>query len=232
MTPIRPLQRRLRRLADPSKKAWWEAYLKGAIGFRGVPMAGVRREVAAWLPAEGRVALAMELMRQELAEDKIAGILVLAEHAIPAGQTCGEELLPLLVPLFEEGHIADWNTCDWLCVKALHGLLEREGSVLAPSLASWRDGSTLWQRRAAIVAFVKLAPRGDDNWPGFTAALLESCASNVLDEARFSQTGVGWVLRELSKAEPARVEAFAAAHPLSTEARKMALAKITGRGRR
>ncbi len=169
MTPIHLLQRRLHRLADPSKKAWWEAYLKGAIGFRGVPMAGVRREVAAWLPAEGRVALA---------------------------------------------------------------LLVREGSVLAPSLASWRDGFTLWQRRAAIVAFVKLAPRGDDNWPGFTDALLESCASNVLDEARFSQTGVGWVLRELSKADPARVEAFAVDHPLSTEARRMALAKITGRGRR
>ncbi len=229
---IEGLQTRLQRHAKPKKKAWWEAYLKQVITFRGVSMAVIRREVREWLPVENRVELALALIREPLAEDKLAGILILAEHVVPAGTPPGAALLPLMVPLFEQGHIADWNTCDWFCVKFTHRLVIRDGSDLAPAIAAWSDTDTLWQRRAALVSFVNLAPKGDDNWPGFVEMLLRACATNVMDAARFSQTGVGWLLRELSKAEPDQVAAFVESHPLSNEARKMALAKITGRGRR
>ncbi len=229
---ISQLQRRLQGHADPKKKAWWERYLKQVITFRGVPMAAIRQEVRDWLPDDNRVDLALALIREPLAEDKLAGILVLAEHIVPAGSPSGAALLPRVVPLFEQGDIADWNTCDWFCVKFMHQLIVREGPRIAPSIAAWRDANTLWHRRAAIVSFVNLAPKGDDNWPGFVDMLLQACASNVQDPARFSQTGVGWVLRELSKTEPDRVTAFTEEHPLSKEARKMALAKISGQGRR
>ncbi len=45
---------------------------------------------------------------------------------------------------------------------------------------------------------------------------------------------VGWLLRELSKAEPEAVRAFVDANgaSMSREVRCMALAKIEGRGRR
>ena len=42
---IKRLQTRLQRHADPKRKAWWDAYLKQVITFRGVPMAVIRREV-------------------------------------------------------------------------------------------------------------------------------------------------------------------------------------------
>ena len=99
-------------------------------------------------------------------------------------------------------------------------------------LLEWTAAEGLWQRRAAIVPFVSLAPRAAEAWPGFTEALLTACAANARDPERFSQTAVGWVLRELSKAEPARVQSFVDEHELSKEARRMALAKITGGPRR
>ena len=56
---------------------------------------------------------------------------------------------------------------------------------------------------------------------------------SVRDRERFSQTSVGWVLRELSHADPEAVKSFVGNYgePMTTEARRMALAKIEGRGR-
>ena len=53
-------------------------------------------------------------------------------------------------------------------------------------------------------------------------------------ELPLSQTAVGWLLRELSKREPDVVKRFVAEHEaeLSHDARRMAMAKIEGRGRR
>jgi 3-methyladenine DNA glycosylase AlkD len=58
------------------------------------------------------------------------------------------------------------------------------------------------------VAFVNLAQAGDENFPGFVTLLLDICAATVRSPERFAQTGTGWVLRELSQADEARVVAF------------------------
>ncbi len=79
----------------------------------------------------------------------------------------------------------------------------------------------LWQRRAAVVAFVRLA--AEVPFVGFVPLVLEACAANLIDDDRFAHTGPGWLLRELSRAEPAAVRDFVDAHPqLSTEAVSMA----------
>ena len=236
---IEDLQARLQARADPERKAWWERYLKGEAAFRGVAMPAIRRELRAWhaehrlgeCPPEEGKALAFALMEQPLSEDKLAGILLLRELLF---EHVGRGDLPRLARLFAEGHVADWSVCDWLGVKLLAGLVRRDGAPLARSLADWRRAGPLWQRRAAAVSLAPLAPAGNANFPGFTALALEVCEANVRDPARFSQTGVGWLLRELSKAEPAAVRAFVADHEgdLSREARRMALAKLEGRGRR
>jgi 3-methyladenine DNA glycosylase AlkD len=58
--------------------------------------------------------------------------------------------------------------------------------------------------------------------------LLDICAVTVQDPERFAQTGTGWVLRELSIAEPVRVADFVDRHlqSFSTEALKQAIAKL------
>lgn len=225
------LQRAIAAHADADRKAWWVRYLRGTADFRGVTMAQVRAEVAGWLargdgPAstDGRVRASLELLRQPMTEDRLAGVLLLAEHVFPTGEIAAEALFPRLAVVFDEGHLADWNIVDWLSVKVLARWLEREGAPCAARLEGWARAPTLWRRRAAAVAFVPLAPRGDDVFPGLTDVLLAICARHVADPARFSQTSVGWSLRELSRAEPDRVRAFLDVHgdTLSREARRAA----------
>ena len=232
---VSTIQQQLQAEADPRTRQWWEGYLKGAIGFRGIKMADIRRVVHSWHRDGGTTwrpkqlrDLAIELIRQELTEDKLAGILVIQEILIPAGQIPWRTELPRWARLFDQGFIADWNTCDWFCVRVLGPLAAAEGEACARRIADWRRARNLWRRRAAGVGFVNLAPHGDGNFPGFTSMLLEVCEHTVQHSERFAQTGTGWVLRELSAAEPDRVAAFVRTHLdlMSREAARMSVAKL------
>ncbi|MBI1749367.1 MAG: DNA alkylation repair protein [Acidobacteria bacterium] len=200
-------------------KAWWEGYLKGAAKFRGVPMGVIRECLHTWwrtggigsLPVARQKAIVLALIRERYTEDKLAGILAFAEILLPH---LGIGDLPAMSALYELGHIADWNVCDWFSVKVLGRMVEQtvNRKDMARSIAVWRDAPGLWQRRAACVAFVNLAKRGDKVLPGLSALVLRTCSVNVRSKERFLQTGVGWVLRELSLAERDAVVAFARTH--------------------
>lgn len=180
-------------------------------------MAGIRAELHDWIrdeeidtrfsPAEQK-ALAVSLIEERYAEDKLAGILYLQEVLLPAGQIDWTVDLDRFARLFQEGAIYDWNICDWFCVRVLGPLAKREGEACARAIAGWRTAGNLWQRRAAGVAFVNLAKDGESNFPGFTEMLLEVCTATVRYPERFAQTGTGWVLRELYRVAPSRIVAF------------------------
>jgi 3-methyladenine DNA glycosylase AlkD len=113
--------------------------------------------------------------------------------------------------LFARGHIADRNVCDGFSVKVLGKMImhAEEPLDLATAISAWRFTEPLWQRRAACMALVNYAKHGDARIPGLTSLILENAAARVRDPRRFAQTGVGWVLRELSLAEPKAGMAFA-----------------------
>jgi 3-methyladenine DNA glycosylase AlkD len=216
---VTALEARLDALATAKSRAFWQAYMKGTATFRGVPMASIRKAPHAWWRADGPLGLglaaqkqlALRLFEGNYAEDKLAGILVL--HELLLEQLALEDIRALGA-LFERELITDWSSCDWLCVKVLGGVAQRElpRRAVADELASWRDARTLWQRRAASVAFVNLAKRGEQNFPGFTRLMLETSAVTVRCPERFAQTGVGWLLRELAVAEREAVLAFTREH--------------------
>ncbi len=146
---------RLDKLAVAKTKAWWERYLKGEIEFRGVPMAGIRKSVHAWHDeAEPDPELlkdvALSLLRRPVAEDKLAGILIFQELLLPAEVTDWSADLAALEAVFDEGHIWDWNTCDWLCVRVLGPMVDRNGEPCARAIASWTNAPGLWRRRAGV----------------------------------------------------------------------------------
>ncbi len=229
------IQSRLQAKAKPETREWWEGYLKGAIGFRGTNMAAIRQVVhvwhdesaTAWTPKQLRD-LAIALIHQDLTEDKLAGILLIQEILLPAGHVPWRTELRRWAKLFDHGFIYDWNTCDWFCIRVLGPLVVAEGEECARAIADWSRARNLWRRRAAGVGFVNLAPQGDDNFEGFTSMLLEVCERTVRHQDRFAQTGTGWVLRELSHAEPGRVGAFVRDHVglMSREALRMSIAKL------
>ena len=231
---IETIQQSLDGHADARTRRWWEQYLRGAAPFRGVKMADVRRVVHTWNREAGssftpsaKKELALALLRQESTEDKLSGMLLLQEVLLPAGDL-GQRDVARFASLFRDGALGDWNVCDWFCVKVLGPLVEREGARCARTIADWRASTNLWQRRAAGVAFVNLAKRGDENFTGFTTLLLRVCDATLRHSDRFAQTGAGWVLRELSRAEPARVAEFIGKRleHFSAEALRQATARL------
>jgi 3-methyladenine DNA glycosylase AlkD len=215
------LQLRLNARATAATREWWTKYLRGAASFRGVKMADIRMAVHAWFKEERlgehlsvgqQKDLALMLLEEDYTEDKLAGVLFLQEILLPAGALDWRSDLPRFARPFDEGSIRDWNVCDWLCVKVLGPLVEQQGVACARAISEWREAQSVWQRRASVVAFANLASKGDLNFPAFTDMVLDNCSHLLGSQERFAQTGVGWVLRELSRSEESRVIGFVEAN--------------------
>lgn len=225
----------LQAAADEATRNHWTSYLKGAATFRGVPMNGVRAAVRTVVrdhhmvdrTDEEVLALAVSWTARPDSEDKLAAVLLVAEH-LPA--RLRTEHADQLARPFIQGHITDWNVCDWYAVKALHTYLTPSGLAepdRAARLADWTRGAGLWQRRAGLVAFARTAASADRQFDGYTDLVLAACAANLVVPDRFAHTGPGWVLRELSRTRPDPVAAFVGDHPeLSREACRMATARL------
>jgi 3-methyladenine DNA glycosylase AlkD len=205
---IAELQTRLDQQADPATQQWFERYMKGVLPFRGLKLPLVRTIVQAWYPTIAALPpteireLALALLDQPHGEDKLAGILILQEKLLPKHQLDYQTAFPQFIQAFTDGAIADWNTCDWFCVRVLHGMAVQQGEDCVRAIASWQAASNLWQRRASCVSCVKLAKQGDRVFTGFVDLLLEVGETVVQSTERFSQTAVGWLWRELWLAAP------------------------------
>jgi 3-methyladenine DNA glycosylase AlkD len=215
------LQMRLDARATAATREWWTKYLRGAASFRGVKMGDVRKAVHDWFKEEQlgehlsvgqQKDLALMLLEEDYTEDKLAGILFLQEILLPAGAIDWHSDLPRFARLFDVGNIRDWSICDWFCVKVLGPLVEQQGEACARAISEWREANSVWQRRASVVAFANLAGEGDQNFPGFTEMVLDNCSHILGSQERFAQTGVGWILRELSRSDQGRVVGFVEAN--------------------
>lgn len=207
----------LQAAAEPKRKTWWENYLKGQAQFRGVDMKTTRALAHDWydrclsgLDREDRLGLLLGLIRQPHTEDKMAALLILSERLLPQDELDLDVLVRVSL-LFDQGHIADWNICDWFCVKLLGPGIERYGRAWADATGGWVQARVIWQRRAAVMAFVNLVDR-EPVFPNMRGLVLANCSQLVKDPQRFAQTGVGWVLRVLSTVEPEAIDEFLETH--------------------
>ena len=227
-TPIQPdaasliadLQRRLDAVADPQTKAWFENYLKHAIRYRGVKTPQVTRLVAEWSrehdlkqhPVETQLALTKSLLLQTHAEDKFAGTLYIQKHLLRRAEA--DALLKTAEDLFSRGAFCDWSTTDWFCIRVLGPVIVRHGCSAAKHIAGWRNAEDIWQRRASTVPF-RAVVHDEAYHP-----LIESVVAALVNQKeRFIQTGIGWVISDLSKSFPHLAEAMVERHfdDLSTE---------------
>ena len=231
---VNKLQSRLNARATAATREWWTKYLRGTASFRGVKMGDVRKAVHAWFEEERlgehlsvgqQKDLALMLLEEACSEDKLAGVLFLQEILLPQGALEWRSDLPRFARLFDGGYIRDWNVCDWFCVKVLGPLVEQQGEACARAISQWREANSVWQRRASVVAFANLARKGDQTFPGFTEMVLDNCSQLLGSQERFAQTGVGWVLRELSRSDQGRIIGFVEANlcRFSREALKNAI---------
>jgi 3-methyladenine DNA glycosylase AlkD len=207
------LQRALDARATAKTRDWWERYMKGVLPFRGVGIPVIREVVAAWRveegldarPAREQFEVALALIRERLAEDKLAGVLYLQNYLVE--EIAWKEAVPRYAPLLDDGFISDWNICDWFCVRVLGPTIAAHGTGAARAIAAWHQAENLWRARASLVAFVYLVE--DERWHPL---ILRGAATLIRRDERFAKTAVGWVLRDLSKFDRERVTAFVDKH--------------------
>jgi len=213
---VQDLQARLAARADPSSRAWWERYLEGAAPFRGVRTDQILKAVEEWcgqhdlsgLGVDEELEIALTLIREPMTEDKLAGVLYIQGHVLPRNVVSWENVLPLWEGVFADGSLAEKNVCDWFALKVLGPLARQAGEACARAIAGWSQADNVWQQRASIMAFAEDARNGEETFPGFVAMLLEACDRVVQNPDPVAQSAVGRVLRELSVAEPAKVQSF------------------------
>lgn len=202
------LRESLERHADDKTKAWWENYVKGSAPFMGVKMSAIRTVLHRWYKAEvegsleypAQLELALSLFDEQYTEEKLAGTLFLQEILLAANIIKYKRDVARFADLFTDGRIYDWNVCDWFCVKVLGPLISENGLNCANRISEWRNAENLWQARACLVPFVKVA----DNSVYYPNIGL-SCRVLIRREERFAKTAVGWILRDVSKHDKAFV---------------------------
>lgn len=215
---LQSLHTTLDSLSEPSYKVWHESYMRGVTPARGVKMAGIRRAVREWCDAGSfatstrpeQLQIALSLFRGKYTEDKLSGILILAEFLSSA---VSAEDLPGIATLFEDELIADWNICDWLAVKALSKvvspcIVDAEAQERAIGIfEGWVRSKYVWQARAGLLAQLNLACNASDR-----ERIAALCQTILQREERFAKTAVGWMLAECDKHDRDYVAAFIAQH--------------------
>jgi 3-methyladenine DNA glycosylase AlkD len=193
--------------ADANKAAWWNNYLREAITFIGVGIPAIRSIVQANLAAFSRkneddyFALADRFMAEPVAESKLTAILI--QQLFLLTNTDNSRLIDQVKEWFANGYIFDWNTCDWLCVRVFQPMVDAANASAIAVFLSWHSADNFWQARCSLVPFAQ-----SKRLPEHRDQLQLPMQTLIRRTERFAKTGVGWVLREMSRFDPLAVEKF------------------------
>lgn len=203
----------LRRSGSAKKALWWNQYMKGEIPFLGVGMPEIRQvflnkdreQHFSELSMNKQVSMVNGLMRGGFAEEKLAAILYVQLFWL--NKMKATFLMNLVEDWFDQKHIHDWNTTDWLCVKVLTPLVDSGGEEVLWKLKKWNRDPYLWKARASLVPFAQAQSIAEHG------PLIDRLSDILIRrKERFAKTAVGWVLREYSKHDVEFVLDFLSKH--------------------
>jgi 3-methyladenine DNA glycosylase AlkD len=194
---------------DPAKAPGMQAYMRSAMPYQGVQMAGQKalaREVfkAHPLPDEPSWRdTTLELWRgAEYREERYLAIALTGYRAYAAYQT------PAALPLYEELIVtgAWWDYVDEVAIRRVGPILRTHPRVVRPLMLAWSRDADLWRRRTAIICQVKAKRETDLD-------LLTACVEpNLGDRDFFIRKAIGWALRDYAWTDPEWVRRWVAAH--------------------
>ena len=138
--------------------------------------------------------------------DRHAMAAVLEVWSKASGGALPAELLEQAHTWLAGNRCDNWALTDLLGTKVLAPLLQRS-PALAEQLKEWAASRNLWVRRAALVALVPPAGRGQH------LALAYSIATRLQrDKNDLIQKAAGWLLRECGETNPRRLATYLLAH--------------------
>ncbi len=198
-TLIKNIQDKLQSAATLETKIWFENYLKGVISYYGVKTPQVKSIVHVWRKEnelmhrtlEEQLTLCKKLISLKYAEEKFAATLYIQQHLVKKIDL--SLLLDTSEEFYSKEYFWDWSTADWFTVRVLSAIIAKDSKSI-DRIASWADSTSLWQRRASIVALRKVVSEKKYH------SLIEKVIDKLVnDSQRFIQTGIGWTLSDLSK---------------------------------
>ena len=204
----RALTAALRPLGTPERAAQEKRYLKSDLDFLGVTVPDMRRTVRmaarqypASLDREALVAWAVALWREPVFERRMAAVevLTLAVRRLSAPDLAAVERF-----IREAG---TWALVDGLAVSVAGAVALRDASAW-PRIDGWASDGDFWVRRSALLALLPGIRSGQPDLERFTAY-----AEPLLTEREFFiRKAIGWVLREMSRRDPAWVARWTEEH--------------------
>ncbi len=201
----RALRQRLREVADPSKAAGMQAYMKSKMPYLGVqtpPLKRVCRGVWTAHPVHSQqewIEAMLTLWREaEYREERYAAINLASDKRYSKYITLAA------LPCFEEMVVdgAWWDYVDAVAIRLIYFLLKQNPSEMGILMRDWAVCADLWKRRTAIICQLKSKEETDVD-------LLHDCIEPAIESSEFFlRKGIGWALREYAKTDPASVIAF------------------------
>lgn len=209
MTPEDALAQIMAR-EDPERAAGARAYHKAERRYLGVPnpvLNDLTRDWRKTLDAEGRVALADYLWQTDIFEARLAAAKLLTTARIRPDDSAAFALICGWAPDFDS-----WAIADHACMAGQKRLLEDPSRV--DQIEAWTHSEHMWTRRAALVITL---PWTKQNHPKpldleTRDRVLGWAAGYVPDRNWFIQKAIALWLRDLSKHDRPRAEAFLEAY--------------------
>lgn len=195
---------------DPANAAEMARYHKVDRPYLGIATPVIDAWAKEWraaLDLDARLALADGLWRSNIHEGRIAAAKLLAQARIRPDDGSAWDLICAWVPDFDA-----WAIADAVSVAGQKRLLANPARI--DQIADWTGAPEMWTRRAALVMTL---PWTKQNHPkpadlAIRDQVLGWAARYVDDPEWFIQKAIAWWLRELSKHDAPRAQAFLDAH--------------------
>ena len=130
-------------------------------------------------------------------QEKSLAIMVLEQYP----QYLDKDSIPVIEQML--GQCNGWDHADWISINLFGEVLVRDMAAKR-RLVRWSGTWPLWQRRASMTAQIKLLRVG-----GGDRELFYRIARGMLGEKEFFiRKAIGWVVREVSKADPGSARDF------------------------
>lgn len=150
---------------------------------------------------ETAVKIAGELFHNSMYEECQAAIIILERRV----KNIDSSVLTNAVGWLNN-YVENWAVCDSLCLKVISRFYGNNPQFI-PELFEWSGSPNRWRRRAACVTLSKLTRDGSFYQEAFQLANLL-----LKDPDEMVQKGVGWLLKETSRARANQVIDFLNSH--------------------
>jgi 3-methyladenine DNA glycosylase AlkD len=198
----------IKALSDPAKPAQMLEYHKVDRPYLGTANPDIEALCKTWraeLPLNDRLSLCHGLWASNIHEARIAAAKLLTQARIRPDDNGAWEMICSWLPDFDA-----WAIADHVCIAAQKRIVADPSRL--NTVEGWTTSPEMWTRRAALVSTLPFA-RLNNLKPAEQEArerILIWAASYLGDKDWFIQKAVASWLRDLSKHDPARTEAFLA----------------------